>query len=231
MGWLDRFDFGRRGIAMNEFRSGSLPRLNEPAPDFHARTTMGERKLIDYRGRWLFFFSHPSGFTPVCTSEFVAFARAFEQFQKLNCDLLGLSIDSNPAHLAWVHNIQEKFGVEIPFPIVEDVTMKVSTAYGMLMPGASDTATVRSTFLIDPDGILRAILCYPINNGRSIEEFLRLLQAVQVSDQYKVVTPEGWKPGDKVVLPPPNNMEAMKSREKQTGDCVDWYYCQRELKP
>lgn len=214
---------------MNEPRPHPLPRLDEPAPDFKAVTTLGERKLIDYRGRWLILFSHPSGFTPVCTSEFVAFAKAFPRFQALNCDLLGLSIDSNFAHLAWVRNIKEKFGVDIPFPIIEDVAMRVASAYGMVMPGSSDTSTVRTTFFIDPDGILRAIICYPTNNGRSIEEFLRLLNAMQVSDANKVFTPEGWQPGDPIILPPPRTADAIEARSKQGLDCVDWYYCQRKL--
>ncbi len=215
---------------MNENRNNALPRLNEPAPDFRAKTTMGERKLIDYRGRWLLFFSHPSGFTPVCTSEFVSFAKAFGRFQELNCDLLGLSIDSNSAHLAWIRNIKEKFAVDIPFPIIEDIMMKVASAYGMVMPGASDTSTVRTSFFIDPDGIMRAIICYPINNGRSIDEFLRLLEAMQVSDKHKVVTPEGWKPGDRVIVPPPNTADAVEARTREGYECVDWYYCQRDLK-
>ncbi len=214
---------------MNEHRQSALPRLNEPAPDFKAWTTLGERKLIDYRGKWLVLFSHPSGFTPVCTSEFIAFAKAFPRFQALNCDLLGLSIDSNFAHLAWIRNIKEKFGVEIPFPVIEDVTMRVASTYGMIMPGASDTSTVRTTFFIDPDGILRAILCYPPANGRSIEELLRLLKGMQVSDAHKVVTPEGWQPGDQVILPPPHTADAVDARSKEGLECIDWYYCKRDL--
>ena len=136
----------------------SLPRLKEPAPAFEARTTHGPRKLSDYNGRWLVLFSHPADFTPVCTTEFIGFARAYSQFQDLNCDLLGLSIDSNYAHLAWVRNIREKFGVEIPFPIIEDLSMKVAHAYGMIQPGASDTSAVRATFVIDDHGILRAMV-------------------------------------------------------------------------
>lgn len=214
---------------MHESRANTLPRLNEPAPDFKAVTTMGDRKLIDYRGKWLVFFSHPSGFTPVCTSEFVAMARAFSRFQELNADLLGLSIDSNEAHLAWIHSIKEKFGVAIPFPIIGDVTMRVASAYGMVMPGASDSSAVRSTFFIDPDGILKAILCYPIGNGRSVDEMLRLLQAMQVSQRHKVVTPEGWQPGNPVLVPPPTTAEAMEARLKEGYECVDWYYCKRTL--
>lgn len=214
---------------MPESRAG-LPRLHEPAPDFRAITTLGERKLVDYRGKWLLFFSHPSGFTPVCTSEFIAFAKAHRRFQELNCDLLALSVDSNFAHLAWMRNIHEKFGVEIPFPVIEDVSMRISSAYGMIMPGASDSSTVRATFFIDPEGLLRAILCYPLNNGRSVSELLRLLHAMQVSDAHRVVTPEGWQPGDRVVLPPPHTAGVAESRmHDKTVHCTDWYYCERDV--
>ena len=138
-----------------------LPRLNEPAPDFRAKTTFGERALADYRGKWLVLFSHPADFTPVCTTEFTAFARAADQFGALNTELLGLSIDSIFSHIAWVRNIEEKFGVVIPFPIIEDLKMTVASAYGMVHPGAGDTSAVRATFVIDPDGVLRAMLYYP----------------------------------------------------------------------
>ncbi|MCA8896444.1 MAG: redoxin domain-containing protein, partial [Amphiplicatus sp.] len=124
----------------------AFPQLNKPAPDFKSKTTHGEKSLVDYKGRWLVLFSHPADFTPVCTTEFMAFAKAHDEFQKLNCDLLGLSIDSNYAHIAWVRNIKEKFGVDIQFPIIEDLSMKVANAYGMIQPGASDTSAVRATF-------------------------------------------------------------------------------------
>jgi len=140
-----------------------LPLLNEPAPTFHARTTQGERSLEDYRGRWLIFFAHPADFTPVCASEFIAFSKAYDRFQELGCDLLGLSVDSLFAHIAWIANIKERFGVEVPFPIVEDPSMAVARAYGMLHPGAHTSATVRATFVIDPEGMIRAIIWYPMN--------------------------------------------------------------------
>ena len=159
----------------------ALPRLNERAPDFTAKTTHGVRRLSDYLGSWLLLFSHPADFTPVCTTEFIAFAKAYPEFEKLNCDLLGLSIDSNFSHLAWSRNIEEKFGVTIPFPIIEDLSMQVAHAYGMIMPGASDTSAVRTTFLIDPEGVLRAMVYYPMSNGRNVDEFLRLLTALQTS--------------------------------------------------
>ena len=206
-----------------------LPRLNEHAPEFTVKTTFGTRSLSDYRGRWLILFSHPADFTPVCTTEFVAFAKAWPKFQELNCDLLGLSIDSTFSHLAWARNIEEKFGVEIPFPIIDDLSMTVAHAYGMIMPGASDTSTVRTTFVIDPHGLLRAMVYYPMSNGRSIDEFLRLLKALQTSDKHDVATPEGWQPGDKVIVPPPATADAANARLKEGYECTDWYFCKKEL--
>lgn len=205
------------------------PRLNEPAPDFDARTTHGPRKLADYHGKWLLLFSHPADFTPVCTSEFVAFAKAAGEFAKLNCELLGLSIDSNYSHLAWIRNIKEKFGVDVPFPIIEDVSMWVSSVYGMIQPGASETTTVRATFLIDPEGVLRAMTYYPIGVGRSIAEFLRMLTAVQTCDKHGVATPEGWQPGDKVILRPPRTVDEIGQHTGDGAECIDWYYCQKPL--
>lgn len=206
-----------------------LPMLNEPAPDFEAKTTQGIKKLSDYEGKWLILFSHPADFTPVCTTEFIAFAKAYPQFQALNCDLLGLSIDSNFAHLAWIRNIKEKFGVEIPFPVIEDLSTEVAQSYGMIQPGASETSTVRAVFLIDPQGILRAMAYYPMSNGRSVAEFLRLLQALQTSDKHKVATPEGWKPGDKVIVPPPTTAADAEIRKDQGHEYVDWYFCKKSL--
>ena len=162
-----------------------LPRLNEPAPAFKALTTHGEKTLEDYRGKWLILFSHPADFTPVCTTEFIAFANHAGDFQVLNCELLGLSIDSHYAHIAWMRNIKDKFGVDIPFPIIADLSMAVAHAYGMIQPGASDTSAVRATFVIDPEGILRAMVYYPMTNGRSVDEFYRLVQALQMSDEQK----------------------------------------------
>lgn len=206
-----------------------MPHLNEPAPDFEAKTTHGVKKLSDYKGKWLVLFSHPADFTPVCTTEFIAFARAYPEFQKLNCDLLGLSIDSYYSHVAWVRNIKEKFGVEIPFPIIEDLSMKVARAYGMIHPGAADTSAVRATFVIDDKGILRAMVYYPMSNGRSIAEFVRLVTALQTSDQNKVATPEGWQPGDKVIVPPPGTSEDAEKRMNEGYECVDWYFCKKSI--
>lgn len=206
-----------------------MPRLNEPAPAFEAKTTHGVKRLEDYKGKWLILFSHPADFTPVCTTEFMAFAKHHADFQELNCELLGLSIDSYYAHVAWVRNIKEKFGVEIPFPIIEDLSMNVAKAYGMIQPGASDTSAVRATFIIDPEGILRAMVYYPMSNGRSIPEFLRLVKAMQTSDANKVATPEGWQPGEQVIVPPPANMEAAEARLSEGYECTDWYFCKKSL--
>ena len=213
----------------NPSTTNNLPRLNEPAPNFNVKTTHGNRKLSDYQGKWLILFSHPADFTPVCTTEFIAFAKAYPEFQKLNCELIGLSIDSTFSHLAWTRNIEENFGVEIPFPIIEDLSMTVASDYGMIMPGASDTSAVRTTFLIDPDGILRAMVYYPMSNGRSIDEFLRLLKAIQVTDEHNVATPEGWQPGEQVIVPPPATAAEAKSRLEMGYQCTDWYFCKTDL--
>ena len=206
-----------------------MPGLNQPAPDFKAPTTHGEKSLSDYKGKWLVLFSHPADFTPVCTTEFMAFAQRHGDFQKLGCELLGLSIDSTFSHLAWTNAIKEKFGITIPFPIIEDLSMKVAQAYGMIQPGASDTSAVRATFIIDDKGVLRAMVYYPMSNGRSIDEVLRLVKALQTSDEHGVATPEGWQPGDKVIVPPPKTAEAMQKRLQEGYECTDWYFCKKSL--
>lgn len=208
----------------------SFPRLNEKAPYFKAPTTDGVKSLDDYQGKWLVLFSHPADFTPVCTTEFMAFAQHAPEFAKRNCELLGLSIDSIHSHIAWMRNIQEKFGVEIPFPIIADLKMDVARAYGMIHPGAADTSAVRATFIIDPNGILRAMVYYPMSNGRSIPEFVRLLDALQTSDTHKVATPEGWQPGDKVIVPPAGTAEEADKRMSASDyECKDFYFCTRSL--
>jgi len=209
--------------------NNTMPRLNMMAPNFESNTTHGVKKLSDYRGKWLVLFSHPADFTPVCTTEFIAFAQRHEEFQKKNTELLGLSIDSNYAHIAWVRNIKEKFGVDIPFPIIEDLSMKVANAYGMIQPGASDTSAVRATFVIDPDGILRAMVYYPMTNGRSIDEFLRLVTALQTSDSNACATPENWQPGEQVIVPPPATIDDANERANEGYDYTDWYFSKRSL--
>jgi len=208
---------------------GGLPQLNRPAPDFHAETTHGPRSLADYKGKWLVLFSHPADFTPVCTTEFMAFAKAQDKFAELGCELLGLSIDSHYSHIAWVRNIKEKFDVDVRFPIIADLSMDVAKAYGMIQPGASDTSAVRATFIIDPEGNLRAMVYYPMTNGRSIDEFVRLVTALQTSDANKVATPENWQPGDKVIVPPPATVEAAQARESEGFEYTDWYFSKKSL--
>lgn len=207
----------------------TLPRLNEPAPAFDALTTHGRKSLADYRGKWLILFSHPADFTPVCTTEFMAFARRADDFAALNTELLGLSIDSHYAHIAWVRSIKDSFGVDIRFPIIADLDMKVAQDYGMIQPGASDTQAVRATFIIDPDGILRAMVYYPMTNGRSIDEFYRLIQALQTSDTHKVATPENWKPGQDVIVPTPQTTDAAEARMSEGYETTDWYFSTKSL--
>lgn len=214
---------------MNDTAHTGMPRLNEAAPAFEAPTTHGVKKLEDYSGKWLVLFSHPADFTPVCTTEFMAFAKRHSDFQAINTELLGLSIDSHYSHIAWIRNIKEKFGVDIPFPIIADLKMDVARAYGMIHPGAADTSAVRATFVIDPNGVLRAMVYYPMTNGRSIDEFLRLVKALQTSDEHAVATPEGWQPGEKVIVPPPASADAAEERIGEGYECVDWYFCKKDL--
>lgn len=206
-----------------------LPLIGDPAPKFEAVTTFGTLKLEDYRGNWLIMFSHPADFTPVCTTEFVAFTEIYEELKKRNTELLGLSVDSVSSHIAWVRNIEEKLGVKIPFPIIADLTREIATRYGMIHPGESKTETVRCVFIIDPDGILRAMIYYPLTNGRNMDEILRLLDAIQTSDKHAVATPANWRPDDKVVVPPPNTQEMAEERMTEGYECVDWYLCKKSL--
>ena len=200
-------------------------RLNALAPDFTARTTMGERSLSDYRGRWLVLMSHPADFTPVCTSEFVALARQAEAFAALDCDLMALSVDSLYAHIAWLADIDRRFGVRIPFPVIEDPSMVIGTAYGMVDADSPDSATVRATFVIDPDGIARAISWYPMTVGRSVEELLRLVTALQATDREHASTPAGWTAGEPLLEPAAVTLdEAMAAEAGGQG----WYTRERK---
>ncbi|WP_043156271.1 peroxiredoxin [Pseudomonas aeruginosa] len=207
----------------------AMPRINEPAPDFTAQTTHGPRSLADYKGKWLVLFSHPADFTPVCTTEFIAFAQAADQFRALDTELLGLSIDSIYSHLAWVQNIEEKFGVEISFPIIEDLAMNVARTYGMIHPGASDTSAVRATFVIDDQGLLRAMVYYPMTNGRSVAEILRLVKSLRHSLANGVATPEGWQPGEQVLVGAPKTVEELKKRLGEGLETTDWYFSKKPL--
>jgi len=188
----------------NEHGTESKPllRIGDVAPDFSARTTTGDITLSQYRGKWLVFFSHPADFTPVCTTEFVALAKATDKFAALDCEILGLSVDSLFSHIAWMRAIREAFGITINFPVIEDPSMAVGRAFGMIDETSQDSAAIRSTYFIDPEGVIRAITTYPHNVGRSVKEMLRIVAALQCAAGDKVLTPEGWQPGDDVLLPP-----------------------------
>jgi len=213
----------------------TLPLIGEHAPSFVAKTTQGDIHFPkDFEGSWVVFFSHPADFTPVCTTEFMTFASMQNEFAKRNCKLLGLSIDSIYAHIAWLRTIKEKIeykgmkDVEVTFPVIEDLKMDVARAFGMLQPGASNTQAVRAVFMIDPTGIVRAILYYPLSNGRNMDEVMRLLIAMQTSDEYGVATPANWQPGDDVIVPPPGSCGMAKDRvQKADPDvkCLDWFMC------
>jgi len=201
-------------------------RLHDPAPAFQARTTHGEVSLADYRGRWLVFFSHPADFTPVCTSEFLALARAHDRFEALGCALLGLSVDGLYAHLAWIRDIREHLGVTIPFPVIEDPSMVIARGYGMVDAQAADTATVRATYVIDPAGVIRAISWYPMNVGRSVEELLRLVAALQAADASDANAPEGWQPGGRLLQSAATGAEAALALEPGEGEAWYFRWCQ-----
>ena len=200
--------------------SARPPRIDEAAPGFAARSTAGPITLSAFRGRWLVFFSHPADFTPVCTSEFIALARAAPEFERLDCALLGLSVDSLYSHIAWLRDIEARFGVKVTFPLVEDSAMVIAQAYGMIDGAAQSSATVRATYVIDPDGIVRAIVWYPMNVGRSVDELLRLVAALQTAEREEASTPEGWRPGEALLEQVPlANEDDGALREGEA-----WYY-------
>ncbi|MGQ9699882.1 MAG: peroxiredoxin [Candidatus Bipolaricaulaceae bacterium] len=214
-----------------------LPLIGDAAPEFKAQTTHGPIEFPkDYKRKWVVFFSHPADFTPVCTTEFVAFAKRYEEFKALNTELLGLSVDHVYAHIKWVEWIRDKLGVEIPFPIVADTTGRIAELYGMIHPGASEAATVRAVFLICPQGIVRAILYYPLDIGRNVDEILRLVKAFQRAMKENVAIPANWPQNeliqDRVIVPPPSDIVAAKGRlaEAQEGqvECYDWWFCHRQ---
>jgi len=207
----------------------SFPVLGEPAPDFEAETTHGPITLSGLKGMWVVMFSHPADFTPVCTTEFIAFASIYEELKALNVQLLGLSVDSISAHLAWIHDIREKMGVQIPFPVIADLNMKVAHKYGMIHPGQSSTAAVRCVFFIDDKGNMRAMIYYPLQNGRFMPEIIRLVKALQTTDRHKVSTPANWQPGDKVVVPAPKTASEMEKRPTEGYECKDWYLCYKKI--
>jgi len=208
-----------------------MPRIGDQAPDFKAMTTKGPVQMSEFaKDKWIVMFSHPADFTPVCTTEMSGFALRKPEFDALNAELLGLSIDSIHAHLGWVNNVHEKTGVYFDFPIIADIDMKVSKLYGMLQPNESETAAVRAVFFIDPSKKIRLIMYYPLNVGRNMNEILRVLMALQTSDKYKVAMPLDWQPGEKVIVPPPKTLNEMKERMADTTcERTDFYLCKKEL--
>lgn len=208
----------------------TMPRIGQPAPQFEAVTTHGTIRLEDYKGSWLVLFSHPADFTPVCTTEFMAFQSVYPRLRELNTELLGLSVDSLFSHIAWVRNIEENGGGKIEFPIIADLNKEVANKYGMVMPEESKTEAVRAVFVIDPMQVVRAIIYYPMQAGRNMDEIVRLVEALQTGDEHKVATPANWRPGEKVIVPAPQTKEASDERVKDDSfECFDWYLCKKSL--
>ena len=229
---------------MSESSPGSdiprIPLIGEKAPAFKAATTQGEINFPeDFKGKWVILFSHPADFTPVCTTEFMSFARMEKEFEQLNTKLIGLSIDSHYSHIAWLRTIKEKIewngmkNMEVKFPVIADLTMEVAKKYGMVQPGASNTQAVRAVFYIDPQARIRALGYYPLSNGRNFDEIKRLLIAIQTSDEHGVATPADWRPGQKVIIPPPGSCGQAAERVQQAGssgyECLDWFLCLKNL--
>ncbi len=217
----------------------SMPRIGDSAPEFKAVTTQGEINFpADYKGSWVILFSHPADFTPVCTSEFMTFASMEQQFAEANCKLVGLSVDGLYSHIAWLRTIKEKIeykgmkDVEVKFPLIEDITMEVANKYGMIQPGEATTKAVRAVFYIDPEGIIRTIIYYPLSMGRNFDELYRVLLALQTADKFSVATPADWRPGDDVIIPTAGSCgtakERMESKEEDVT-CYDWFFCTKKL--
>jgi len=215
-----------------------MPRIGDAAPEFKAVTTQGPIHFPNqYAGSWVILFSHPADFTPVCTSEFMTFARLEPEFEKLNCKLVGLSVDGLFSHIAWLRTIKEKIeykgmkNIEVKFPLIEDITMDVAKAYGMIQPGESNTKAVRAVFVIDPKGIIRTIIYYPLSMGRNFDELIRVVQALQTADAFSVATPADWRPGDDVIVPPAGSCGVAKDRMdgKEDMKCYDWFFCVKPI--
>ncbi|HNU77606.1 MAG: peroxiredoxin [Prolixibacteraceae bacterium] len=217
----------------------AMPRIGDKAPEFKAVTTQGEINFPgDYKGKWVILFSHPADFTPVCTSEFMTFAHMENEFKALNCQLVGLSVDGLYSHIAWLRTIKEKIefrgmkDVEVNFPLIEDITMQVATKYGMIMPGESNTKAVRAVFFIDPKGIIRTIVYYPLSLGRNFDELKRVLMGLQTADEFGIALPADWRPGDDVIVPTAGSCGTAKDRMegKMEGvECKDWFFCLKKL--
>ncbi|GAB1481784.1 peroxiredoxin [Treponema sp.] len=217
----------------------TMPRIGEKAPEFKAVTTQGEINFPkDYAGNWVILFSHPADFTPVCTSEFMTFASLEGKFEELGCKLVGLSVDGLYSHIAWLRTIKEKIeykgmkDIEIKFPLIEDITMDVAKKYGMIQPGESNTKAVRAVFVIDPKGLIRTIIYYPLSMGRNFDELLRVVAALKTADEFNIATPADWRPGDDVIVPTAGSCGVAKDRMdgKQEGvTCHDWFFCTKKL--
>jgi len=216
----------------------AMPRIGDNAPSFKAVTTQGSINFPDdYKGSWVILFSHPADFTPVCTSEFMTFASMEAKFEQANCKLVGLSVDGLYSHIAWLRTIKEKIeykgmkDVEVKFPLIEDITMEIARKYGMIQPGESNTKAVRAVFFVDPKGIIRAIIYYPLSLGRNFDELFRALVAMQTADAFSVATPADWRPGDDVIVPPAGSCGSAKDRMegKEEMKCYDWFFCTKEI--
>ena len=216
----------------------SMPRIGDKAPNFKAVTTQGKINFpSDYAGEWVILFSHPADFTPVCTSEFMTFAHLEDKFKKANCKLVGLSIDGLYSHIAWLRTIKDKIkfngmkNIEVKFPLIEDISMNVAKKYGMIQPGESETQAVRAVFFIDPKGMIRAIIYYPLSLGRNFDEIYRALVAMQTSDKFSVATPADWYPGDDVIISPAGSCGVAEERMTSDDelDCEDWFFCTKKL--
>lgn len=215
-------------------QTGAIPRIGDKAPEFKAVTTQGDINFPgDYQGKWVILFSHPADFTPVCTSEFMTFAKMEDEFNTLGCKLVGLSVDGLYSHIAWLRTIKEKIefkgmkDIEVKFPLIEDITMSVAQKYGMIQPGESSTKAVRAVFFIDPKGIIRAMIYYPLSMGRNFSEIKRALIAMQAADKYSIATPADWQPGDDVIVPTAGSCGVAKERmeHKEEMTCYDWFFC------
>ncbi len=207
-----------------------MPRIGDPAPDFKAQTTHGEIQFSEWQGAdWVILFSHPADFTPVCSTELAEFARRSEEFAKRKAKLIGISIDSIHSHLAWTQNLSKILNVKIPYPLIADLSAAVAQKYGMIHPGESATVTVRTLFVIDPARKIRAIIYYPLNVGRNIDEVVRLMDALQTADKNAVACPVNWKPGDKVIVPPPKTEKDVAERLAANYERLDFYLCKKSL--
>lgn len=207
-----------------------IPRIGDAAPNFKAVTTIGPLDFYDYKkDQWAILFSHPADFTPVCTTELSEFAKEKEFFAGLNTQLIGISIDSIHSHVAWVQNVREKSGVYLDFPLIADLDTKVAQLYGLIHPGESQTATVRAVFIIDPKNVIRAIIYYPLNVGRNLDEIKRVVEALQTADANSVALPVNWRPGQKVIVPPPKTLAEVEDRLNSNYEKVDFYLAKRDL--